>query len=287
MASAAGSGGGRSQDVSAASSAFSSASGPACAPLPQRSSRRAHTCRWPLRTTKRPTTRAFPSCRSTRRRPLAISSGRSSTTVPATPTGAKRHRSRVRRSGFVPARSSSAPVSSDTVSAEHLLLVCQLARVLDQETGAAHELVGLLGQHAFVALGLVLLVRRLLVLGLVLDDEAFLEDDVQAGLDVLVVGLLFLFFLVALTRLLDDRGRRGGQDLVDVSLRLVVLLVEDDEIVIVVCERVDFDLFERVRVDVDVEVVLRDGFIVLDFGGLGRHVFDFGFLLGGHCAAGA
>ena len=130
------------------------------------------------------------------RRPLAISSGRSSTTVTATPhRGVEAQIEGRGAAGLVPAFPSSGP-SSDTVSAEHVLLVCQLAGMLDQETGAAHELVGLLGQHPLVALGLVLLVRRLLVLGLVLDDQALLEDDVQARLDVLVVGLLFflLFF---------------------------------------------------------------------------------------------
>ena len=42
-------------------------------------------------------------------------------------------------------RCRSGPVLSHTIPAEHLLLVGQLARVLDQEAGAADELVGLFG----------------------------------------------------------------------------------------------------------------------------------------------
>src|SRR3974390_3234707 len=170
----------------------------------RRSSQRLATCCWLRVTTKRPTTSAFPTCVSTRRRPLAISSGRSSMTLTATPTGAKTHRSTVRRNGPVGV-SPIDPVSSNTVPTEHLLLVSQLPGVLDQEARAADELVRLLGQHALVALDLVLLVGGLFVLGLVLDDQAFLEDHVEAGLDVLVVGLLLLFLLLALPAPLDHR----------------------------------------------------------------------------------
>src|SRR5580698_7787727 len=138
--------------------------------------------------------RALPTCNCTRWRPLSTNDGNSSASVTAIPTGANTHASSVRRSG---PRSIRPPpgVPSDTIPAEHVLLVSQLAGVLHQEAGAAHELVGLLGQHPLVALGLVLLVGRLFVLGLVLDDQALLEDHIEAGFDVFVVGLL-LFLVV-------------------------------------------------------------------------------------------
>src|SRR5258708_7780192 len=113
----------------------------------------------------------------------------------------------VRRSWLLAASGPSGPDSSDTVPAEHLLLVGQLAGVLDQEARTADELIGLLRQDPLVALGLVLLVRCLLVLWLVLDNQALLEDHIEARLDVLVVGLLLFLLLVALAGLLDHRCR--------------------------------------------------------------------------------
>src|ERR1700722_1006247 len=295
MAAAAGSGAGRSGPAGAGSGpeVASGCASPGAA-FPKRPSSRAESSRCFWVTTKRPTKSALPSCCSTRRRPSASNSGISSTTDTATPIGAMHNASKVRRSGFGCDCPRSASPSSDTVPAEHPLRVCQLARVLDQEAGAADELVGLLGQDPLVALGLVLLVGRFLVLGLVLDDQALLEDHVQAGLDVLVLGLLFLFLVVALARLLHHRGGRWRKDLdFDFFFVLIVDVDGDNVIIIVVDDRVDFEV---VVVDFHVEVVVLDDsgavvgpddFRVGSFGGLRHHFFGLGFLLRRHCAAGA
>src|SRR5205085_10944264 len=114
--------------------------------------------------------------------------------------------------------------------------------VLDEEARPAHELVRLLGQHLRGRLGPVLGVRCLLVLFLVLgDDQALLEDHVEAGLDILLVVLVLLLVLLVLGAI---RGDGGGA--LPVLLRLLLLLL--DLLVLV-------DLFfERVLVD---EVVVR------------------------------
>ena len=250
--------------------------------------RRAPAASWS--TTNRPTTRALPSSSSTRRRPLAISPGDPRLRVTATPTGANddRHRASAQERGSRSAARHRRPVSSDTVPAEHLLLVCQLARVLDQEAGAADELVGLLGQDPLVALGLVLLVGRLFVLGLVLDDEALLEDDVQAGLDVLVVGLLLLLLVVALagssrpprpatavrisstsSPLRPRRRRRRRRQSSSSSSRTSSSSMSSSVVV------------------VDVEVRPPRGLSSSVFGALGLDLFGLALLLGRHCAAGA
>src|SRR5271169_187093 len=150
-----------------------------------------------------PTRRAVCTRPSTRWRPFSTSLGNSSTTVTARPAGPKTTSSStrsvgVRRSVTAGPRRGPGPCGpSDAVPAHPLLGIGQLAGVLDQEARAAHELVGLLGQDAFGALGAVVGLGDLLVLGLFFfDDQALLEDLVQAGLDVLVVDLLFL--LVAL-----------------------------------------------------------------------------------------
>src|SRR3984957_13732226 len=135
-----------------------------------------------------------------------MSSGISSTTDTATPIGVVRHTSKLRRSGLLCGCPPEGSPSSDTVPAEHLLRVCQLAGVFDQEARAADELVGLLRQDALVAFCLVLLVGRFFVLGFVLDDQPLLEDHVEAGLDVLVLGLLLFFLLLALPGLFAPRG---------------------------------------------------------------------------------
>src|ERR1700722_16464641 len=242
MAAAAGSGGGRSAAVGAVWAwVVASGSSPFGAPpLPKRPASRAASSRCFWLTTNRPTKSALPNCCSTRRRPSAISSGISSATDMAIPIGAMHHTSKVCRSGLVCDCPPSGSSSSDTIPAEHPLRVCQLARVLDQETRTAHELVGLLGQDPLVALGLVLLVGRFLVLGLVLDDQALLENHVQAGLDVLVVGLLFFLLVVAVSGLLHHCGGRRRQDL-DCDFFLVLIVhVDGDHVVLVVFERVDF-----------------------------------------------
>src|ERR1700722_12531493 len=288
MAAAAGSGGGRSAAVGAVWAwVVASGSSPFGAPpLPKRPSSRAASSRCFWLTTNRPTKSALPNCCSTRRRPSAISSGISSATDMAIPIGAMHHTSKVCRSGLVCDCPPSGSSSSDTIPAEHPLRVCQLARVLDQETRTAHELVGLLGQDPLVALGLVLLVGRFFVLGLVLDDQALLEDHIQAGLDVLVVGLLFLLLVVAVAGFLHDCSRRRRQDFVDLVGYFLVLVVDvdSDHVVIVVFERVDFEV---VVVNVNLEVVVLDDLLDVCFGGLSHHFFGLGLLLRRHCAAGA
>ena len=87
------------------------------------------------------------------------------------------------------------PRPSHAVPAQPLVGIGQLAGVLDEETGAAHELVRLLGEDTLGPFGAVVGLHDLLVLGfLLLDDETLLQDLVQAGLDILVVDLLLVLF---------------------------------------------------------------------------------------------
>src|SRR5580658_1792947 len=157
MAAAAGSGAGRwGPGGAGGGSAVPLASSTVCgAALPRSASRRAESSRCFWLTTKRPTKSALPSWSSSRRRPSAMSSGSSSATDTATPIGVATKTSKPRRSGLLCDCPPTGSPSSDTVPAEHLLCVCQLARVFDQEARTADELVGLLGQDALVALCLV------------------------------------------------------------------------------------------------------------------------------------
>src|SRR4029453_9459365 len=117
-------------------------------------------------------------------------------------------------------------IISDAVDTEHEVLVGQLAPVLDQEAGLAHELVGLLGLDAaaavapVVGLGALVLVL-LLVLGL--GGDAVLEDGVEVGLDVVGVGLLLVLLVLLRVPALAGLGRRGlgGWDGLDTHLLLV------------------------------------------------------------------
>src|SRR5687767_7991817 len=101
----------------------------------------------------------------------------------------------------------------DAIGAEHVVGVGQLARVLHQEAGLAHELARSLRLDAagpvaaVVGLGL-LLVLVLVVVGL--GRDAVLEDRVEVGFDVVVVVLvlLLLVVVVALLRLADGSRRR-------------------------------------------------------------------------------
>ena len=158
-----------------------------------------------------PSVRALRSCTSRQALPFIAISGRSSTAVSRMPAGAKTSASSVRwatdRSASVlsaiPSSERSAPAawlawledSSDTVPAEHLLLVGQLARVLHQEAGPADELVGLLGQDPLGGSRSGRRRRRPRRPRARLRRQPFLQDHVEAGLDVLVVGLLLLFVL--------------------------------------------------------------------------------------------
>ena len=67
---------------------------------------------------------------------------------------------------------------------------------LTREAGPADEFAGLLRKHPLDPVGRAVLGfgRVLVVLGL-LDDQPLLQDGVQAGLDVLVVGLLLVLFI--------------------------------------------------------------------------------------------
>src|SRR6202035_1659890 len=100
-----------------------------------------------------------------------------------------------------------------------------------------------------------------------------------------VVWLLLFLVLVALAGLLDHRRRRGSQDLVDLVGLCIVFFVENDDVIIVVRQRVSFEVLDVV--DVNVEVVLLDGVCILCVGGLSHHFFGLGLLLSRHCAAGA
>src|SRR5215207_8925561 len=86
------------------------------------------------------------------------------------------------------------------VGAEHVVGVGELARVLHEEAGLAHELAGALrldapaAVAAVVGLGLLVLVFALVLVGL--GGDAVLEDRIEVGLDVVGVGLLVVLFLV-------------------------------------------------------------------------------------------
>jgi len=128
------------------------------------------------------------------------------------------------------------------------------------------------------------LVRGLLVLGLVLDDETLLQDDVEAGLDILVVGLLLLFVFLTLAGSFDDGGRGRGQDLVDVVL---VLLVEVRDLVVFLFVLNRGFLVEVQILVVEVEFLLVKVLRVLDVGALCLQLFDFCLLLGRHVCRGS
>src|SRR5579864_1126542 len=91
---------------------------------------------------------------------------------------------------------SSFPRRSHTIPAEHGLGVGQLAGVLHEETGLAYKLPWLFGQHLHGALGAFVGLRRLVIFVVVVvgDNEAFFQNDIQAGFD--VIGVRFLVVLV-------------------------------------------------------------------------------------------
>src|SRR5436309_2209776 len=118
----------------------------------------------------------------------------------------------------------------NAIPAEHLLGIRELAGVLDEEAGLTDELVGALRGDLGRALGTLLGVGDflflLLVLLLVLDDEAVLQDDVEAGLYIVGVEVLFVLFLLVL---LVGGGRLG---LARSSAALLFLLALDDVVVV-------------------------------------------------------
>ena len=139
--------------------------------------------------------------------------------------------------------------------------------MLHEKAGLAHELVGAFGGHLGGALGPLLGVRRLLLFLLVLlfflDDQAILQDDVQAGLDVVGVEDLILLFLLLFLLGDDGLARRG---------RLLVLLVEHFLIEGVVFQGVVFE---------DV-VILAESLEILLVEVLGLLLFEFFVVFVGH-----
>src|SRR5579884_1638622 len=242
-------------------------------------------CWRPICTANWPTRRAVRTCPSTRWRPLSTSFGNSSAAVSARPAGPNTNRSSRRSLGDFsssweppvvvrssltdpPRRVVGAGLDrSHAVAAQHLVGVGQLARVLHQEARPAHEFVRLLGQDALGALAPVVGLGDLVVLLLfVLDDEALLQDLVQAGLDVLVVDVLVLVLA-----LFGDGGDGG--------LLGLLLFVRDDVVIIfVVVHRVgefvlvlEFVLVEQVVVAQILEVLGLELLGFVDFVQVFRH----------------
>ncbi len=152
---------------------------------------------------------------------------------------------------------------NQTQSAAVLALgVGQLARVLDQEARLAHELARALGQDLGGTLGPVLGVGDLVLLVLLLvdDDEAVLQDDVEPGLHVVGVDVVVVLVIIVVVGHHDHADRHLGL-LVDVDID--VDLVEDidvvlDEIVLVlVVERLEIDDVRVVGVLDVIEFLVR------------------------------
>jgi hypothetical protein len=123
-------------------------------------------------------------------------------------------------------------------------MVGELTLVLDEETRTAHELARLLREHAEVAIAPVLRIRRLvfvLVFLVVFHDEAFLQDDVEACLDVIVVDLVLILVGCAFVGFHDGVGDRNHDDCIGHDIDHV----DVDEVVV----------FEVVVVIVVIEVI--------------------------------
>src|ERR1019366_5232158 len=157
----------------------------------------------------------------------------------------------------------------------------QLAGVLDEEARAAHEFVGLLGQHALVAFGAVLLVGRLVVLGLVLDDEALLQNDVEAGFDVFVLSL---FGFAGAFHHCGGCRREDFDDLV--AHHVIVIVIDLDDVIVLVEGFVLIEVDKGILVEIDFQVVyfgvVVNNVIVLQNGGLGFEIFRHVLLLRRH-----
>jgi len=237
-----------------------------------------------LRDDERPMKRALPSCSSSRRRPSRSAQESPRLPTRAAPIEVTQRTSKVRRSGLWCGGPPSGALSSDTVPAEHLLRVCQLARVFDQEARTADELVGLLGQDPFIASVL----------------SSWSVASSSSGSSSTTRRSLRITSRLASTssssgssssssrrrrRTSRRPQRRRRQDLVDLAGLFVVLLVHDDgdDVVIIVLERVDFEIV-RHR-DVHVEVIVLHAIDFFSFGGLGHRFFGLGLLLRRHCAA--
>src|SRR5579875_184474 len=130
----------------------------------------------------------------------------------ARPPARARHRAaRRRRSRGAPrtAAARRARPPSHAVPAQPARPVGELGLALHEEARLADELAGLLREHPRRAVDAVLGIRRLLLLVLLLlgNDEALLQDDVEARLDVIVVELV-LVLVDDLLGLGDGRGAR-------------------------------------------------------------------------------
>jgi hypothetical protein len=148
-------------------------------------------------------------------------------------------------------------MGSHAVPAVHALAVGELARVLHEEARLAHELVRLLGQHLGCVGGAVLGVRDLvLVLFLLGDDEALFQDDVEAGLHVVVVHIVVVIDVV----LVLGRHHRGHRH----DDGFVGLFVVDDRICVVIVVAQDRLVGELVVVQV-LEFGLVEVFGLIDF----------------------
>jgi hypothetical protein len=126
--------------------------------------------------------------------------------------------------------------------------------MLHEETGAAHELIRLLGQDPLGDLGAVV---DLIDLGLflVLNDESLLKDLVKTRLDILVIHLVLVIF-----PFFRDRGCEWGNrdDRYDVGQDVVIKDVLGVEVVDILDELV-VEIFDKIfDVKVLVELV---GFI--------------------------
>src|SRR5437763_10513995 len=149
-------------------------------------------------------------------------------------------------------------MGSDAIPTQHGVGIGQLAGVLDEKARLAHELAGLLGQHLHRAVGAVLGVGRLLVVVLVLgNDQAFLQDHVEAGFDVVVLLVLVLLVVVFLAGG-TGRGRDGAFGhlvllVVHVDVAVHVVVIEADAVVFAdlvlrdVLEVVFFELLALIR----------------------------------------
>jgi hypothetical protein len=114
-------------------------------------------------------------------------------------------------------------VALHTIPTQHRVAVGQLARVLDEKAGLADELAWLLRQHFERAVVAVVAVWPVVVVIVIVvgDDEALLQDYVEARFHVVRIGLLLVVIVVFV--FVPNRCRR----LVECLLALFELVVED------------------------------------------------------------
>ena len=198
-------------------------------------------------------------CRPKRSRPRSASRGSSSTATTRHPRGHRRASRALTRGPVVAQpRNDASPASptpegdSNTVSAKQALLICELGLALHKEAGTADELAGLLGEHPKGAFAAVLGVGGLLffVLLVICDDEAFFQDHVETGLDIIVVELV-LILVVGLDRhdvAFDDDTHSPDDDVVVIIL-IVEIVDQGDiaQVVVIVVEQIRIGQIFEVR----------------------------------------